>query len=111
MVESLDGVMAGEFRASFGGDPVCRHDALDAERLIQDGLWLLGLQEADLTRLKKGDLRKQVIAWMVRKNTSVKNSWIAERLEMGHASNLSRQVHEVDVSTSGELFRLREITK
>jgi REP element-mobilizing transposase RayT len=111
MVESLDVVMAGKCRASFGGDPVCRHDALDAERLVQDGLRLLGLQEADLTRLKKGNLRKQVIAWMVRKNTSVKNSWIAERLEMGHASNLSRQVHEVDVATSGELFRLREITK
>lgn len=61
--------------------------------------------------MKKGDHHKKVIAWLVRKNTSVRNAWIAERLAMGNPSNLPRQVREVEVAEEGELFRLREMTK
>jgi len=111
MVESLDGVLTGKRRESFVGDQTRQHDVLDAERLVVGGLKRLNLKDSDLATVKKGDPRKKVIAWVVRKNTSVRNDWIAERLMMGNSSNLSRQVHEVEIAENGELFQLREMTK
>ncbi len=111
MVKSLDGVLAGKSRASFVGEETRRHDELDAERRVAGVLELFGLTNADLAGFKKGDPRKKVMAWLVRKNTSVRNAWIAERLVMGNPSNLPRQVREVDTAGEGELFQLREMTK
>jgi REP element-mobilizing transposase RayT len=111
MVESLDGVLAGKQRESFVGDETRQHDVLDAERRVAGALELFGLTNTELSSLKKGDPRKKVIAWLVRKNTSVRNAWIAERLAMGNSSNLPRQVREVDDAKKGELFCLREMTK
>ncbi len=111
MVDSLDDVLAGKRRESFVGDETRQHDMLDAERRVADALEIFGLKDADLAGLKKGDPRKKVIAWLVRKNTSVRNAWIAERLVMGNASNLPRQVREVDVAEEGELVQWREMTK
>lgn len=91
MVESLDGVLAGKSRESFVGDETRQHDILDAKRRVAGALQAFGLKDVDLAGLKKGDLRKKVIAWLVRKNTSVRNGWIAERLMMGNASNLPRR--------------------
>lgn len=111
MVESLDGVLDGKRRTSFAGDQTRQHDTLKAERLVVAGLKNLGLKESDLKTLRKGDPRKKVIAWSVRKNTSVRNDWIAERLIMGTSSNLPRHVREVETADKGELRRLREMTK
>lgn len=111
MVESLDGVLNGKRRTSFAGDQIRQHDTLEAERLAASGIKQLGLRESDLETLRKGDPRKKVIAWSVRKNTSVRNDWIAERLVMGASSNLPRQVREVETADKGELRRLREMTK
>ena len=57
--------------------------------------------------MRKGAIEKQVIGWAVRKQTSVKNEWIAQRLSTGRASNLSRDFREADAATDGELFRLK----
>lgn len=111
MVESLEGVLAGKNRESFVGEETRKHDELVAERRVVGALELFGLKNVDLAGLKKGDAHKKVIAWLVRKNTSVRNAWIAERLCMGNPSNLPRQVREVDTAENGELFRLREMTK
>lgn len=111
MVESLDDVLQGNRRESFSGDQTRQHDVLDAERLVTEGLERMGLKDFELELLKKGDLRKRVIAWVVRKRTSVRNEWIAERLYMGRASNLSRFAKEVETATAGELYRLREMMK
>ena len=98
-------------RQSFVGEETRQHDVLDAERRVVGALQLFGLKDADLAVLKKGDPSKKVIAWLVRKNTSVRNAWIAERLVMGNPSNLPRQVREVDTAEKGELLRLRKMTK
>lgn len=111
MAESLDEVLEGKRRASFAGDESREHDTLKAERLVVSGLQKLGLQESDLENLKKGDPRKKVIAWSVRRQTSVRNEWIAERLLMGNASNLPRQVQEVESAQEGEVRVWREMTK
>ena len=111
MQEMLDTVMKGKRRDSFSGESVALHDEREAERLLFEGLVKLELSEADLSRLKKGDDRKKVIAWLIRRKTSVKNEWIARKLCMGNASNLSRYVKEVEEVRRGRLRDLREMTK
>ncbi|MDZ8118760.1 transposase [Pontiella agarivorans] len=109
--EVLDGVMDGNRRESYSGEPVKKHDEREAERLLAEGLRRLKVDDADLALLKKGDNRKKVVAWIIRKKTSVKNEWIVQRLHMGRASNLSRYVKDVDEAKEGELWELNEMMK
>jgi hypothetical protein len=44
----------------------------------------------DLPRLPKGDERKLTLAALIRQRTSVPNAWIAQRLNLGHVSRVSR---------------------
>ena len=111
MVKALDGVMEGKRRDSFAGEESGKHDQLEAERLAEYGLGKLGISESDLDALKKGDARKKVVAWCVRKRTSVRNEWISNRLKMGSVSKMSLYVKEVEDSRSGELFELKEMVK
>ena len=71
------------------------HDEKEAERLFQQGLVCCGLSEAELPELKKGDDRKKVIAWHIRRKTSVRTEWITTRLKMGVTSNFSCYVRAV----------------
>jgi hypothetical protein len=71
------------------------------------GLNCFGLVEADLAVLKKGDARKKVIAWMIRKKTGVKVEWITGRLHMGTTSNFARYIRSVEKAEDGELSRLK----
>ena len=79
-----------------------------AEKLVETGLEKLDLSSTDLTELKKSDSRKKVIAWFIRKRTSVKNEWISKRLAMGSVTKLSSFVSEVDRVSEGELFTLKK---
>ena len=63
--------------------------------------------EAELPGLKKGDDRKKVIAWHIRKKTSVRIEWITIRLKMGLTSNFSCYVRDVEQSKKGLLWELR----
>jgi hypothetical protein len=38
---------------------------------------------------------KTLVAWLVRKRTSVTRDWVTERLVMGHPSSVSRAVRKV----------------
>ena len=109
MQEVLDGVMEGKRRESYSGEPVKKHDEREAQRLLDEGLMKLKLNTTDLSELKKGDARKKVVAWMVRRKTSVRNEWIVQHLHMGRASNLSRYVKEVNEATEGKLWELRKM--
>ena len=59
-------------------------------KLLNEGLREAGLSERDLEKLAKGDLRKVTIAARIRQATAVPLAWIAERLRMGTASNVSK---------------------
>ena len=83
----------------------------EAERLLRRGLAQLKLSFSELETLKKCDPRKKVMAWLVRKNTSVKNEWISEKVCMGCASKMSLYVREVAESKTGILYDLREMVK
>ncbi len=74
------------------------HDEAAAESLVSAGLKVLGLSEHDLGGLRKLDVRKQVLAWWVRKQTVVGNRWLARRLEMGDEGNISKVIQAVSRS-------------
>jgi len=111
MIEALDGVMEGKRRDSFVGDESKRHDRLEADRLFEEGLKKVKLYSSELATLKKSDPRKMAVAWLIRRNTCVRNEWISERLQMGRASKLSFFVKEVEDATDGTLFELKEKVK
>ena len=111
MIVALDGVMAGKRRDSFTGDEAQKHDVLEAQRLFDRGLARLNLPSSDLPRLKKSDPRKKAIAWYIRKNTSVRNEWIARQVHMGCVSNMSQYVREVEDSGKGILAELKKTLK
>lgn len=98
-------------RRSYLGDEARKHDEREAGRLLQAGLELVGVDVGQLTALRKNDFRKKVVAWLIRRNTSIGNQWICENLAMGHASNLARHVREVEESTDKTIVNLREITR
>jgi REP element-mobilizing transposase RayT len=111
MEEKVDERISRYDRRSYLGDAACSHDALEAERLLGFGLNALGVTGDMLTDLKKNDLRKRVVAWLVRNNTSVRNDWICDRLAMGRASNLARYVNDIERSTDPHVMELREMMK
>jgi putative transposase len=45
-----------------------------------------------MAKLPKSDERKVVLAALLRDRTSVGNSWIARRLDMGHSGSVSRMI-------------------
>ena len=104
---ALDGVVLGKRRDSYMGEEIKMHDELEAERLFHKGLVYFGITEEELSCLKKGDDRKKVIAWYIRKKTSVRVSWITQRLKMGVTSNFSRYISEVDETKDGGLWELK----
>ncbi|VGO20205.1 hypothetical protein SCARR_02266 [Pontiella sulfatireligans] len=48
------------------------------------------------------------IAWLIRRNTCVKNSWISDLLTMGHPSSVSRNIKLMESATKGELWTLKQ---
>ena len=105
--DTLDAVVSGKRRDSFMGEEIRKHDEKEAERLLQHGLECCGLTEEALPKLKKGDDRKKVIAWYIRKKTSVRTEWITTRLKMGVTSNFSYHIQSAERSKDGLLWKLK----
>jgi REP element-mobilizing transposase RayT len=89
LLERIDDAMAGKQRRSFSGEQVRSHDEDEAERLVIRGLKALGLEDESLHLLKKNCPEKYAVAWLVRRNTCVRNDWIVNRLCMGRGTNFA----------------------
>jgi len=63
-------------------------DEAEAERLLARGMEALEL--ADVQNLPKNDIRKQALTWLIKSRTVIGHEWIAEKLGMGHRSNMTR---------------------
>jgi len=68
------------------------HGELAAKELLKEGLDVLNAEESSIREWKRGDVRKLALAILLRKHTTVPGKWIAERLHMGSAANVSQQV-------------------
>ncbi len=77
---------SGGKEACVGGMP----DEQEAERIIELGLGIWGLQRGDLQKMPKGKQEKIAIACLIRERTMMTNGWIAKQLHMGDPSRVCR---------------------
>lgn len=92
----IDDSMAGKRRESFHGESVRQHDEDEAAKLLAKGLALLDISLEDFPEMKKGADEKAVLAWLLRKRTTVSRSWVAEHLCIGDESRVSRLCKAVE---------------
>lgn len=102
MKELVGGTLKGKRRDSYSGGGVHEHDEKMAERLIRLGMEALGISEAVLYKQPKGSAEKYGLAWLVRKNTCVRNGWIKARLVMGAATNFSGKLNLLETARQGD---------
>jgi len=96
LMDRLDGTLKSAKRSSLNGPEMRLHDEAEAERLLQAGLKRLGLNESALPGMPKGAEEKAVLAWYLRKHTTVGRAWIAQRLAMGDESRITKLVRAVN---------------
>ena len=72
------------------------HAHLSATDLIQKGFKALELSEDQLKATKGSEPRKVSLAWAVVRSTTLSQSWIADRLNMRSAANVSQQVRRFE---------------
>jgi hypothetical protein len=68
------------------------HDASRAEQLLQEGLRAARLDRRELSGLSGSDARKVAIARAIWEQTMVSQQWVAQRLYMRSAANVSQQL-------------------
>lgn len=93
--ERLDQTLPTPRRESRSGAAREAHDEAAALGLLQRGLAALELSPSDLAALPKNAPEKQVLAWWLRRRTTVSLRWLGERLEMGHFTRVSQAVSQV----------------
>jgi len=79
---------------------VTAHSEEQAKRWLADGLKAAGLMAGDLPALKGSDPRKLALAELLWKRTTVSQEWIAERLSMRSAANVSQQLRRLNRATT-----------
>jgi REP element-mobilizing transposase RayT len=93
LLAMADGAIRAKKSRVYQSSPIKRmHDEKEAERIVLEGLLHCGLEEAQLSGLPGSDRLKLEIAKQVRANTAVPLKWIANRLKMRSAANVSQQL-------------------
>ncbi len=82
-------------------------DQAQAERWLGEGLKSAGLRKDQLATLKGSDPRKVALARCLWENTSVSQGWLADRLMMGSAANVSQQIRRRKRAAQSLPSRLR----
>jgi hypothetical protein len=95
-------------KTSYTGPAKREHGVFEAEQMVKRGLPALGLQEEQLAQAPKGLAAKQVLAWALRKRTTVGRRWVSERLWMGEESAVSRAVQRVREGQDAKLNRMKK---
>ncbi|MDI1310912.1 transposase [Prosthecobacter sp.] len=72
------------------------HSLDEAERCLKAGLAAAGLRTDELSGLKGSDIRKVALAGLLWRRTVASQEWIAERLFMKSAANVSQQLRRQD---------------
>ena len=86
------------------------HSIHRAEEIIRSGLEAFGITNSDLPELKKSAEEKALLASIVRTETAVPIAWIAERLQMGTAANVTRASKVIEEQLNGDR-KLKRIRK
>jgi len=104
----LDKAVAGKRRESRSGGARDTHDERAAERLLSKSMEALGFKEADLKELPLGCPEKVVLAWWLRKHTTVSLRWVSDRLNMGHYTRVTQAVSRMTRKPTKRLAHLRK---
>ena len=81
----------------YQGDPhVAAHGEQQAESWLKQGLKAAGLKTTEVGRLKGSDARKLLLADLLWRRTTVSQEWLAEKLAMKSAANVSQQLRRLD---------------
>ena len=107
MEEMVSGVVSKAKRESFSGAEVRRHDRAQAELLLARGLASLGLGIEEVRAMKKNDVRKQGIAWLLKGRSVIGNEWICRTLRMGDRSNVNRAQVRFELGGESATKRIR----
>ena len=82
---------------SYRSNPhVASHGQQQAEAWLRQGLKAASLKPAEVTRLKGSDPRKLLLADLLWRRTTVTQEWLAEKLAMKSAANVSQQLRRLD---------------
>jgi hypothetical protein len=91
MLDLAQGALPGLKSRNYRGSSLNRaHGQGQAERWLAEGLKAAGLRGADLRGLRGSDPRKVALAVLMWRHTTVSQGWIAERLHMRSAANVSQ---------------------
>ncbi len=86
------GIATRRNRTYRSAPPFRAHDEREAQRLLDGGLAAAGLSAKELDSLPGSDVRKVALANLLLERTVARQSWIAEKLAMCSAANVSQQV-------------------
>jgi hypothetical protein len=103
----LDGACEGRQRESHSGQAKAAHDEAAAERALGQALERLGMSGADLEQMPKSAPEKMVLAWWLRRRTTVPLRWVSERLAMGHFTRVSQAINQVQRRPAREHERIK----
>jgi len=106
LLDKLDDLRSTTKPDSLAGPEIRLHNERQAEQLKQQGLQVMGLTEDDLLKLPKGAAEKRVLAWFIKHQTMVSNSWISEQLHGGHPANVPGYVKSVIKSKDRKIRRM-----
>ena len=84
------------------------HDERQAQRLLDGGLAAAGLSARELDSLPGSDVRKVALANLLLERTVARQSWIADKLAMRSAANVSQQVRRYRTQRPRLAARFRE---
>ena len=80
------------------------HGEAQAERMLEEGLKAAGLGAEELALTPGSDARKIALAKLLWGRTTVSQDWLAERLWMKSAANVSQQMKRADMASLEKLL-------
>lgn len=76
--------------------PVREHSERQAEAWLVEGLKAAGMKRRELAQVKGSDPRKVLLADLLWRRTVVSQEWLAEKLVMRSAANVSQQIRRLE---------------
>jgi putative transposase len=89
-------IQSAESRASLRTPQRASHGLEEAERLVLEGIKEAGLAMKELEALPGGDPRKVALGKLVRERTVASCGWLAARLKMRSAANVSQTLRRTE---------------
>jgi hypothetical protein len=107
-VQLLEKLPAGTSDPGLEGTQKRTYDEQDAERILNLALPKLGFSNMDLTTVPNTQVEKQILAWLLKSQTTVPVQWIADRLGMGHRTSASRAISQIRTAKDRKTKRLKD---